>query len=286
MSRIPLINFISDAILPYYPDLRKKLRIAGLEESPEEYLDKALFTSFVMALMGGVTVALFGWALSALIDLQGLVLTTFAFAIPFWVFLAYLNIHKVDVLLYRLRKAIDYDLVFAVKHIIIALSSGTPIFDALAGVSKGYGQVSEEFRKIVERVALGESLTSVLREVADTTPSSAFKRVLIQIANSIVSGANVADSLDAVVNQIAKEQLLEIKEYGQKLNPVVMFYLVLGVILPSLGVAFFIIVLSFVSGGIDLPFYYLLAAALVVGLIQFLFLAYIESSRPRYALIS
>ena len=286
MIRVPLINVISDMLLPYYPDIRKKIEVLELKTTPEQYMDSALLAAVITALVFGIALSILAWyfafATEPIHFFAIIILSLLVFGIPF----AYMNIHRLDVFLLRRKREIDYDLVFAVKHLIISLSSGTPLFDALVGVTKGYGRISYEFKKIVERVALGESLTSVLREVADSTPSSAFKRVLIQIANAVVSGADVARSLEAVVDQVAKEQLLEIKEYGQKLNPVVMFYLIIGVIIPSLGVAFFIILLSFIGKGIDLPFMYLVGIALLLGLLQFLFLAFIESTRPKYAILT
>ncbi len=287
MNRIPVVNIITDAILPYYaPDLRKKMKSVGLKERPEEYMDKAIFGGFVMGATVAMVIAIILWAASIISDITGLLASFLVSLLIFIVPLAYMNMKRIDVMQHRLKKEIEYDLVFAVKHIVIALSSGTPIFDSLVSVTKGYGKVSEEFKRIVERVALGESLTSVLREEAEITPSSAFKRVLIQIANAVVSGADVAESLDVVIDQIAKEELLEVKEYGQTLNPLVMFYLIVGVILPSLGVAFFIILLSFISKGVKFPFIHLVGIAIIIGLIQFLFLAFIESTRPRYALMS
>ncbi|RME79741.1 MAG: hypothetical protein D6769_01510 [Methanobacteriota archaeon] len=286
MKTIPFITSFSQKMVKYFPDLGKKLETLGMNMSAEEYMTNAIVGAVVLSILFSSLIALLLWLLSAISNVVVLFFLILLLTAVFSVFFTYMNIGRIDVYMYRVKKAIDYDLVFAVKHIIISVSSGTPLFDALVGATKGYGRVSEELKKIVERVALGESLTTVLREHANTTPSSAFKRVLIQIANSVVSGSNVAESLEAVINQVSKEQLLEIKEYGQKLNPIVMFYLILGVILPSLGVAFIIILLSFVSHGVQLPFLYLVGIAIFVGLIQFLFLAYIESTRPRYAVMS
>ncbi len=287
MNRIPGINIISDFILPYYvPTLRKKMKSVGLKEPPELYVDKAVLNGLVWSGLIAFIVAIIAWVMTLVVTALGLILAFFVTWIILAVPLIYVNLKRIDIMETRLKKAIEYDLVFAVKHLVIALSSGTSLFDALVSVTKGYGQVSREFKEIVERVALGEPLTAVLRDKADKTPSSAFKRVLIQIANAEVSGADIAEALDAVANQISQEELLEVKEYGQTLNPIVMFYLIIGVILPSLGVAFFIILLSFVSKGIKLPFIHLVGIAVVIGLIQFLFLAFIESTRPKYAIMA
>ncbi|MEM4296368.1 MAG: type II secretion system F family protein [Candidatus Anstonellales archaeon] len=286
MIRLPIISKISDLLLPYYPDLRKKLIAAESVFTPEQYFDNVIFVSFIMSLFISAVAGLFLWSYSVITS-ESLMLIVFSVLFVFlFIIFYFVSINSVDVLLLRRKKEIDYDLVFAVKHLIISLSSGSTLFDAMVGLTKGYGRVSKEFKRIVERVSLGEPLTFVLRDAAEKTPSSALKRVLIQLANAVVSGADIAASLNAVVNQISKEQFLEIKEYGQKLNPLVMFYLIIGVILPALGIVFLMVFLSFSpQTGLSMPFVYLLGVAVVLALIQFLFLAAVDSTRPRYAIM-
>jgi len=285
MIRPPLISHMSDLILPYYPELRKKLIAAESSFTPEQYLDNVIIVSLLLSLFISAALSIFIWTYAIITSETAIFILFFIVFIVLFFLFFFVNINAVDVILLRRRKEIDYDIVFAVKHLIIALSSGATLFDALVSITKGYGRVSKEFKRIVERVSLGEPLTIVLRDTAEKTSSPALKRVLIQIANAVVSGSDVSSSLSSVVNQISKEQLLEIKEYGQKLNPLVMFYLIIGVILPALSIVFLMVFLSFSSGGGEIPFLYLLGIAGVIGLIQFLFLAAIDSSRPRYAIM-
>ncbi len=279
MKRIPVISFLSNILHPYFPGLKKKLQIAGIDKESLEFLDWVVASSLIFSLILTILTAAI-LSIYYLNPLYSLIVFLITFPIFFYYYL-----HYPDVLILRKRKAIERDLVFAMKHLIITVSSGMPLFDALASLTKGYGAVSKEFKEIVEAVSTGEPLPHVLKAKASTTPSPAFKRVLIQLANAVVSGADIERAMSAIVDQIAKEQLIEVKEYGQKLNPVIMFYLILGVIIPSLGITFLIILLSFVSGGVQFPFYYLLIVAALVALFQFLFLAYVESSRPRYTII-
>ncbi len=280
MKRIYLIDRISDKLLPKFKGLNKKLLIAGLNKRDVEFMDwvvqNTLLYSLLMAVLAFIIVrsvyASYIW-----------VVLTFIVFLPFYF---YYFMHYPDVYIYKRRKLIEYDIVFATKHLIIELSSGMPLFDSLIGVSEGYGEVSKYFRKIVDRVTLGEPITHVLRDMADKSASPAFKRILIQIANSVTSGADVAESLTAVINQISQEQILSVKEYGQKLNPVIMFYLIVAVIFPTLGITFMMILFSFVSKGMVFPLYYLILISFGIGLIQFLFLAYVESARPKYALLT
>jgi len=276
-QRGPLRSF-SEYLLPYFPALRKQMLLADVKSSPEAFMDKALMLTVVAAIvLTFLAAAIF---LYALVDMIFAVPLFFIFLFGcFFYFMAYPT-----VMVMRRRRMIDYELVFAVRHLLIGLRAGMPLFDAMVGVSRGYGEVSKEFNKIVEKVTLGTPMSQAMREVAQSNPSSSFQRIMTQLANTIGSGADVADSLEVVLNQIFKEQILELKAYGQKLNPLIMFYMIFGIIFPSLGLAFAIIVFSFIgSGRFEINAPVLLLFLVMVGVIQFMFLSMAETSRPRYA---
>ena len=88
-----------------------------------------------------------------------------------------------------------------------------------------------------------------------------------------------------MLNQVSQEQIIELKAYGQKLNPLVMFYMIFGVIMPSLGVAFLIILLSFVGTGLAGYGVGIMAGIFFfVTIVQFMFLTVVENSRPSFDL--
>ena len=277
---LPIVENIAKSLSPYFPKLEKKLKMAGIEKSKEEFLEWVVISSLAFALL--ITLIFLVVFLNYHVSLLWLLPI---FVVGLW-FGFYNYFHVPDLKLIKKKKAIEYDLTYATRQLIIEISSGVPLFEALLSLTKGYGQLSKEIKGIVERVTLGEPLTYVLKDVAENTPSPAFKRVLLQIANSVISGADIASSLSSVVDQISKEQIIELKEYGNKMNPLVMFYLVLGVIFPTLGITFLIILLSFVQKGAKLPFYYLVILAFLVGAFQLMFLAFVETARPRYAMLS
>ena len=96
------------------------------------------------------------------------------------------------------------------------------------------------------------------------------------------TSAVVADSLEAVLDQISKEQMILLKEYSQKLTPMVMFYMLFGIIVPSIGVVLAVALMSVLTGESQYPSIVLLPVFLLIVLMQFLFLGVIESSRPKY----
>jgi flagellar protein FlaJ len=270
---------LSEWLMPYYPNMKKKLTMAGIEKGPEEFLDGVV----VSALMGTVTLMVLTFLFLNSINSEVVWLAPL-FLVYLFMCYQYFMLYP-DVKITKRKRDIDYELVFAGRHLLIALKSGMPLFDSLVGVSRGYGAVSEEFNRIVEKVTLGMSMTQAIREVIQNCPSNDYNRIMLQIANAINSGSDVADSLEVVLNQVFREQVIALKAYGQKLNPLVMFYMIFGIIFPSLGLAFAVILLSLIGStrfGIDASI--LLLVFVMIAITQFLFLAMVESSRPKYVI--
>jgi hypothetical protein len=91
-------------------------------------------------------------------------------------------------------------------------------------------------------------------------------------------GIDVTKPLESVLEEITREEELEIKKYGKKLNTLVIFYMLAAVILPSLGVAMFIVISSFINFPIDLNGLLVLVFFIVV--LQFIFITLFKSIRP------
>lgn len=269
-----------NAVAARFPSLKKSLVQGEVRYTPAGYVQRALFTALVIT----VCLLLISWIL----------LKEHPLAIP--IMLLLLVVYYAAAFFYAMyfpqvkanarAKRMEQELVFAGRHMLIELKAGVPLFDSMLGISRDYGEVSAEFNKIVEKVTLGVPMGVAMHDVADSNPSQYFKRVVMQMANSLASGSDVATALEASLEQVSNEQTLELKAYGQKLNPIVMFFMIFGIIMPSLGVAFLIIMISFL-GGSAISFgpstlFYILAA---IGLIQFLFLTMVESSRPKFDIV-
>ena len=281
-----IFTSIAETVSSSFPTLKKKLIVADLKQTPEEFLEKVIKSTILISITLFVLTAIFLHILGAINfnepkfdEMIYLIIPLILYPI---VVFYYLMMYP-DAAIVKRRKDIDYEIVFAGRHLVIALKSGMPLFDAMVGVSGRYGKVGEEFGKIVEKVSLGVPISQALRESSQTSPSKYFIRIIMQITNSLSSGADVGSSVDIVLEQITKEQMIALKEYGQKLTPIVMFFMVFGIILPSLGVVLATVLFSVISGGvIGVPPYVLILVFFMIAVIQFLFLGLVESSRPRY----
>ena len=263
-----------------FPLLKRQLLQAQMNYTPAGFVRTALMSAACIAAI----LLVISWALLRADERVYLYLLLLA---PVLYVLSFFYMLQVPLVMARQRaKRIEQELVFAGRHMLIELQSGVPLFDAMLGISRDYGPVSEEFNKIVEKVTLGVPLGAALHEVAENNPSPYFNRLVLQLANSISSGADVALTLESSLNQISNEQILELKAYGQKLNPLVMFFMIFGIIMPSLGVAFMIMLVSFLGGsGISFGPAALFGVLACIGIIQFIFLSVVESSRPKFDIV-
>lgn len=272
-----IFHSFAEVLAPRFVGLRKKLELADMKQTPVNFVERVIGSTLMITVALTVIAAIFFYQFEiALYWLVPLVIVLLVGVFN------YLMLYAEARMLKRKRE-LDYEIVFAGRHIVIALKSGMPLFETLVGASNGYGEVSNELKKIVDKIMLGVPTTQAIREVAQNNPSKYFIRMMMQIANSVASGADIGESLEAVLDQISKEQLIQLKEYSQKLTPAVMFYMLFGIIVPSIGVVLAAALLSVMSGGnFGFTSSLLIPVFLLIAIVQFLFLGIIESSRPKY----
>lgn len=192
------------------------------------------------------------------------------------VFLFLLNVPSVYI---RKRQSeIDKEVLFAGRYLLVKMQSGVPFFNALTDASQSYGVSSKYFKEIVDDIQMGTPIEDALDKAVDYNASHKFKMILWQMTNALKTGIDTTGSLKAVLDEITKEQIIEIKKYGKKLNSLAMFYMLIGVVVPSLGMAMFIIVTSFVS--IQIKLTHLMTIVLMLAFMQFMFLSMFKSIRP------
>ena len=266
------LNIIFQRIAKTFPGLKMKLKQAGMEDKAEDFIKKTFISAFYMTT--GLVVALF-LVLAKLDVLKGVLF--FIVPIVFFVMFFYM-IRLPDVKISKKEKEIGKEIVFAGRFIIIELESGVPLYNAMINVSKNYEIIGRYFKEITDKVDFGTSMEDALNEAVEFIPSNDFRKILWQIINSIRTGSNVAKSLYSAMEQITKDQITEVNKYGKKLNPLAMFYMIIAVILPSLGITMLIILSSFIQFELSLTI--LIALAGFLGFVQFMFIAMVKFSRP------
>jgi len=264
-----------ESIARKFPNLGLNLEQAQINKKPEDYIKKTLI------LTGIVTLALLVSLILVLLRTEkSLIILFVIIPLPFILFFFFMNTPKVKAK--KRVNDINSEVVYAGRYLLVELSAGVPLFNSLVNVSQAYPKIGKHFQDIIKRVEVGKPLDTAINEVIELTPSSNFRKLMWQIMNSLRTGANVSTALESIVEQISREQVIEFKTYEKKLNPLVMFYLMIAIILPSLGITMLSLLSTFL--GIQISFGALIGIAIFLGFIQFMFLNMIKSSRPGFAL--
>ncbi|MBT3465454.1 type II secretion system F family protein [archaeon] len=255
--------------------LRLQLRQANMLYTPEEFIKRTMVSAFYMAFM----VIFIIFLLMAKSAEKMTVALTLIIAFPICIIFMYFYFMQLPMVkINRLNREISKEIVFAGRFMIIELESGVSLFKTLENIGASYKAVGAYFREIIEKVKIGTSLEQAVNEAVELVPSDPLRKILWQVANSLRTGSNVSRPLENVVETIIREQKIETNEYGRKLNPLAMFYMMMAIIVPSLGTTMLTIISIFAGLRISMPF--LIAIVVVNGFIQFMFVAIISSSRP------
>lgn len=255
-----------------YPLLPLMLRQAAMPDEPEEFLQKTL----MVALIGSFAVTfLFGAVLTSL----GSSAVVFLVLFPISFLLLFSYFMKMPTAYIARRKAnIEREIVYMGRYLILELEAGIPVYVAMKNIAANYEHIGPFFKEIVDRVDMGTSMEEALNEAILMSPSPNMVRILWQVLNAIKTGSDIKGALNNVLDQIVREQMIMVKEYGKKLNPLAMMYMIMAIIFPSLGVTVLVIITAFLN--IQMDFTFLAVIAGFIGFIQFMFYSMIKSMRP------
>jgi len=208
--------------------------------------------------------------------IQGLLI---ALLISGFIFFNQINYPRI----YSSHKARDVEknLIPALQDILVQLNSGVPIYRIMVNISHSdYGEVSQEFKKITSEINSGTPQIEAIEKAGKTHLSKYFQRVLWQISNGMRAGNDMSIVIEESIRNLSDEQAIQIQNYGSTLNPIIMFYMLIAVIIPSLGITFLIIIFSL----LDIPEKMIqITFGFVFGLVvfmQIMFLGVIKSRRP------
>ena len=278
MARLIVKPFygLGNRISKFFPGLNVRLNQADIDISPREYLAIAFFalwfwTTIIFVLL--LTLSLF----IILPENFVYVLTVAPLVIGFLAFF-YIIQYPMLIISKKIRD-LDRHLLFALRHMQVQIKSGIPLFDGLVSISKAdYGLISEEFRNCVKKISTGLSETNALEELIFKNPSMYFRRIIWQITNAVRTGSDLGSTFDAIVENLASEQKVAIRRYGSQLNPLAMMYMMLAVILPSLGITFLVLLSTFSGFAVSEIIFWFILTILIV--FQFSFVGLVKSRRP------
>ncbi len=202
-----------------------------------------------------------------------------SFILTVFIFFVQINYPR----LYALNKSrdIEKNLVSSLQDILVQLNSGIPLFKIMMNISESdYGEVSQEFKKITMAINSGMSQLQAIEDNIKIVPSNYFKRVLWQISNGMRAGSDMSIVINEEIKNLGKEQAIQIQDYGSRLNPMIMFYMIIAVILPALGMTFLVITSSMLNIQGNMVKGIFIIILIFITFIQIMFLGIIKFRRP------
>jgi len=185
------------------PGLGSKLTQAGIKDTAPRFIRKVAIVSLYYSL--GINILLlFAFLKYKTLALIILILFPMSFLILFGFFL-----RMPEVKIKSRQREIDKELVYVGKFLLIELSAGVSLFDALLSIAQNFEAAGNFFKRLVDKIRMGTPIESALNESIDEAPSDNLKKILWQINNSLQTGSDIASSLNIVLDQISQEQLIQ-----------------------------------------------------------------------------
>lgn len=268
---------VAGSLEPAFSHVSLDLVQAGIDLTLRQHIAVSIYQSVSKTVMVNVGIVVIGLIIG--LDVMFIAKILLLFVPVVFAMMFYTSMYRPQVAAKRKARMIEQELPNALRHLLIEIRSGVPIYNAFVAVSDGYGVASEQFKTIVRDINAGKSEVEAIENSIYINPSLSFRRSFWQLLNAMKTGTDIEKPLSNIVDDIIKEQLISIKRYGQELNPWTLMYMMFAVIMPSLGITFMIILSTFTGSSIVSP---MMLGIILSGLIifQMFFLSLIKTKRP------
>jgi len=257
-----------------FPNFGKSLRQAEIEADEREYAAIIMFLTLFYFLFFTFLLTLILSRFTPHFFVLG---PTIGFVMAFLMFIQAVMYPKL--IIRKKVRGIERNLVYALRTIMIQIKSGVSLFDSMGVIARGkYESLSDEFRKAVEAINTGTPEEEALEEMAERNPSRFLRKVIWQVVNGLKAGADVSSVLSETVSSMIREQKIAITKFGAQLRILSLMYMMIGVIIPALGLTFLIVLGSFPQIVIDQFLFWVMLAAITI--MEFMYIGIIKSRRP------
>jgi len=276
----PRFHAIGVRIIPFYPNVRYDLKNIGVDFPAEHYGTAAFLSAVAWALVACIFLGIF---LSAVPSIP----IALRIALPLLLGIASFFISMVFYLFYpkmmgkTIGTTIDRELIFAMRDMLIQISSGIPLFTVIENIgSSNYGYVSMEFKRVSTNVKGGSPLLHELEVMAIRTQSEYLKKISWQLVTAIRSGANLTATLKSVVKVLVDYQFSISKSFNAELNFIILIFMLVSAVLPTIGTT--VLVIFSVFGMFGISSEVLMGVVAISFLAQAGIVAYVYTKRPNF----
>ncbi|MEM5766273.1 MAG: type II secretion system F family protein [Candidatus Aenigmatarchaeota archaeon] len=247
LSKISLRFFrpITDAISPYFSDLKLNLKRAGIKLSVQEFIGCGILMMMLIFVIGlPVLSVIFAYFLKNFLFGFLSSITACFFLLSIF-FIGYINYPKI--LISQKAKKIDDQISFAAIHLSTLASAKLPLNKIFETFSKfgGYGEITKEISMIDNDVKMfGLDINTALEKAVDRSPSKNLKELLWGILSTNISGGDIEIYLREKSRSFMSDYRKKLSDFSHQLG----IYIEIFITSIILGSVFFIILTSIVAG--------------------------------------
>jgi len=258
--------------------LKSDLREADIDLDVAEYSALALFNAGFFFLLSFLAFFLLRFRVAEK-PLGDSLLFAFLVALLLFVFFFIIFLRYPKILAGKKAEQIDRTLLFALKDLLLQVSSGVSLYNSLINISlAGYGLVSKEFKIAAQEINAGISMIDAIEKMAYRTKSEYLQRSLWQLVNAMKVGASLEGALRTIIEDLGRDQKSKIKDYAKELNLWSLVYMLFAVAIPTLGVTMLVVLSGFAGFGVNMvTFWFLMGFVLFV---QIAIIGFIKRRRP------
>jgi len=268
---------LGNRFVAFYPPVRYDLKDLDINLPVDQYGAAAFFSAAIWAFLLSLFALLFLSTIDINIGLR--LLLIFLISIVMFAGFSLFYLFYPGMMLKNMGAMIDRELIFVIRDMIIQMSSGIPFFTVLENVgNSNYQYLSEEIRNVLISVKSGTPLINALENMALHTQSKFLKKISWQLVTSIRAGADLTSTLKGISKMLVDYQFSMSKAFNSELNFIILIYMMVSAVLPTIGMTVMVIFSVFGLLGITPDFLMLVVFASFFG--QLLIIAYVQVKRP------
>jgi len=221
----------SKAPSSFFGDIQENLYKANILMPASKYIAISVGIGVIAAASSALVAALL---LSTFIGVTGGVLGLILFVPIFGMVLVLAKMYPTSKIKGR-SDAFGREMPFALRHIATQLSSGSGLLETMRSVSvSDYGVLSEEFKKAILEIERGATIEEAFERMNIRIDSQGLNKATRQIASTLRTGGNLANTLKIIAEEVATEMRMKLKDFIQVLNTFSLMYMFITVVAPVL----------------------------------------------------
>lgn len=262
----------------FTPEMNHDLKCADLRITADDVMLMAIInTGFLFFLFWGLFFSLLVRVKHQLPPEAFLPSLLYAIGLSFIIVLLFMRYPSI--LAGKKAEAVETHLVFALKEMLLQLTSGVSIHKTIDNVGRQrYGIVSLEFAKVGKDVRAGVPLQTALSRMTDRNKSAFLDRVVWQLNNGLRAGASMHVVLKSMIDDSTMAKRSRIRDFAGELNLWGLLYMTFAVAVPSIGLTMMIILSTFGGGSMKPPLFIMFIC--VCFFLQIVVIGFVKSRRP------